>query len=78
MLGRSFIYALLSAVIPRGLRPSMPLPRQDVPGVRLPRRRRGSDGRFKLLIAALRAMPTYATRAEKNAAKRARRALRSR
>lgn len=74
-------FALLAAALPRGLRPPMPAPDPTMRGVRVPvtpgqKGRGGSNGQHKLLISALRAMPLYDTKAERNAAKRVRRARR--
>lgn len=76
--------ALLSAVLPRGLRP----PIQHAPEAQLRdegklpvtpgmKRRGGRWGQHKLVCAALRAMPTYASNTERNAAKRLRKARRA-
>jgi hypothetical protein len=59
------------------MRPHLEAPREDVPGVVVARRGRGrSDGRFKIVITALKMMPTYQCAADRNAAKRLRKARR--
>ena len=67
---------LLAATMPRGARPRLEAPKAGVPGVVMPGRGRLRDGRFKLIITALKMMPTYGCSADRNAAKRIRRARR--
>lgn len=68
---------LLAAFLPRGNRPPVETPSVDVPGVYVKNRRgRGRSG-HKLVCAALRMMPTYGCSADRNAAKRLRKARRA-
>lgn len=74
----STLYLLLSAMLPRGARPpGLKAPVEGIPGVYVKNRSgRGSSG-HKLLIATLRAMPVYGCAADRNRAKRLRKARRS-
>jgi hypothetical protein len=73
----SILPLLLAAILPRGARPhDLQNPGVDVPGVFVKNRSgRGSSG-HKLLISTLRMMPVYGCGADRNAAKRTRRARR--
>lgn len=82
MLAR-IVPLLLAALMPRGQRP--PLAPLDTSllrapnGIVFPKSRRGGASwkAWRETIAALRSMPIYANKTERNAAKRARRALRA-
>lgn len=67
---------LLAATMPRGARPRLEAPKEGVPGVVMPGRGRGSSNGFKEVIVALKLMPTYGCSADRNAAKRLRKARR--
>lgn len=77
MIGRRLLSMLLTAILPRGARPPVEAPPEPVPGVYVKNRRRGGSSGHKLVCAALRVMPTYGCSADRNRAKRLRKARRS-
>lgn len=78
MLAR-IVPLMLAALMPRGQRPPLSVPSNlsVVPrGLVLPKRRGGGKRRaWRETIAALRSMPIYVSKTERNATMRARRAL---